>query len=146
VWCATASRSGLSAASPELAGIAADDVRALQTVVEGTARADRRSEAGSNPRLPCRREQAVEMTLAAIAIAAGMRVDALARIPLSYPTYAGILTCMAADASSRLDPTAGRTINRTAATAQRVIEQVPRRGHDRRRRRRPREKPTLVSR
>ncbi len=37
-------------------------------------------------------ERAVEIAqVAAIAIAAGMRVDELARIPLSFPTYAGIL-------------------------------------------------------
>ena len=37
-------------------------------------------------------ERAVEITqVAAIAIAARMRVDDLAHIPLSFPTYAGIL-------------------------------------------------------
>ena len=37
-------------------------------------------------------ERAVDIVqVAAIAIAAGMRVDELARVPLSFPTYAGIL-------------------------------------------------------
>ena len=37
-------------------------------------------------------ERAVEITqVAAIAMAAGMRVDDLAQVPLSFPTYAGIL-------------------------------------------------------
>ena len=37
-------------------------------------------------------ERAVDIVQAvSIAIAAGMRVDELARIPLSFPTYAGIL-------------------------------------------------------
>jgi pyruvate/2-oxoglutarate dehydrogenase complex dihydrolipoamide dehydrogenase (E3) component len=49
-------------------------------------------------------ERAVEITqLAAIAIAAGMRVDELARIPLSYPTYAGILARLAASAARELN-------------------------------------------
>lgn len=49
-------------------------------------------------------ERAVEITqLAAIAIAAGMRVDDLARIPLSYPTYAGILARLAASATRELN-------------------------------------------
>ena len=49
-------------------------------------------------------ERAVEITqLAAIAIAAGMRVDDLARIPLSYPTYAGILARLAASAARELN-------------------------------------------
>ncbi len=49
-------------------------------------------------------ERAVEITqLAAIAIAAGMRVDDLARIPLSFPTYAGILARLAASATRELN-------------------------------------------
>lgn len=49
-------------------------------------------------------ERAVEITqLAAIAIAAGMRVDTLARVPLSFPTYAGILGRVAASASRELN-------------------------------------------
>ena len=49
-------------------------------------------------------ERAVEITqLAAIAIAAGMRVDELARVPLSYPTYAGILARVAAGTAHQLN-------------------------------------------
>src|SRR5262249_58679817 len=48
-------------------------------------------------------ERAVEITqLAAIAIAARMRVDDLARIPLSFPTYTGILGRAAAIAARQL--------------------------------------------
>ena len=53
-------------------------------------------------------ERAVEIAqVAAIAIAAGMRVDELARIPLSFPTYAGILARVAAGAARQLNPKAG---------------------------------------
>jgi hypothetical protein len=46
----------------------------------------------------------VEITqVAAIAIAARMRVDDLARIPLSFPTYAGILARVAASAARELN-------------------------------------------
>jgi pyruvate/2-oxoglutarate dehydrogenase complex dihydrolipoamide dehydrogenase (E3) component len=46
-------------------------------------------------------ERAVDIAeVAAIALAAGMRVDDLARIPLSYPTYAGILVSGAVKAST----------------------------------------------
>ena len=49
-------------------------------------------------------ERAIEITqLAAIAIAAGMRVDELARVPLSFPTYAGILGRVAASATRQLN-------------------------------------------
>jgi len=49
-------------------------------------------------------ERAVEITqLAAIAIAAGMQVDHLAQIPLSFPTYAGILGRVAASAARQLN-------------------------------------------
>ena len=49
-------------------------------------------------------ERAVEITqLAAIAIAAKMRVDDLAHIPLSFPTYAGILARVAASAARELN-------------------------------------------
>src|SRR5262245_11232697 len=49
-------------------------------------------------------ERAVEITqVAAIAIAAGMRVDDLARVPLSFPTYAGILGRVAASTSRQLN-------------------------------------------
>jgi dihydrolipoamide dehydrogenase len=48
-------------------------------------------------------ERAVDIVqVAAIAIAAGMRVDELAQVPLSFPTYAGILTLAAASAASQL--------------------------------------------
>ena len=49
-------------------------------------------------------ERAIEITqVAAIAIAAGMRVDELARVPLSFPTYAGILGRAAASATRQLN-------------------------------------------
>jgi pyruvate/2-oxoglutarate dehydrogenase complex dihydrolipoamide dehydrogenase (E3) component len=49
-------------------------------------------------------ERAVEITqVAAIAIAGGMRVDDLAQIPLSFPTYAGILGRVAASAARQLN-------------------------------------------
>ncbi len=49
-------------------------------------------------------ERAVEIAqVAAIAIAAKMRVDDLARIPLSFPTYAGILARVAASAARELN-------------------------------------------
>lgn len=49
-------------------------------------------------------ERAVEITqVAAIAIATGMRVDALAQVPLSFPTYAGILGRLAASATRQLN-------------------------------------------
>ena len=53
-------------------------------------------------------ERAVEIAqVAAIAIAAGMRVDQLARVPLSFPTYAGILARVAASVARQLNPKAG---------------------------------------
>jgi pyruvate/2-oxoglutarate dehydrogenase complex dihydrolipoamide dehydrogenase (E3) component len=49
-------------------------------------------------------ERAVEITqVAAIAISRGMRVDELAHIPLSFPTYAGILARVAASAARKLN-------------------------------------------
>jgi pyruvate/2-oxoglutarate dehydrogenase complex dihydrolipoamide dehydrogenase (E3) component len=49
-------------------------------------------------------EQAVEITqVAAIAMAGGMRVEDVARVPLSYPTYTEILALAAADAARQLD-------------------------------------------
>ena len=49
-------------------------------------------------------ERAVEITqVAAIVIAAGMRVDGLAQVPLSFPTYAGILGRVAASATRQLN-------------------------------------------
>ena len=49
-------------------------------------------------------ERAVEITqVAAIAMTAGMRVDELARVPLSFPTYAGILGRVAASLTRQLN-------------------------------------------
>lgn len=49
-------------------------------------------------------ERAVELTqVAAVAMAGGMRVDELARVPLSFPTYAGVLGRVAAQATHRLN-------------------------------------------
>jgi len=49
-------------------------------------------------------ERAVEITqVAAIAMAAGMRVDDLAQVPLSFPTYTGILGRAAASAARQLN-------------------------------------------
>jgi dihydrolipoamide dehydrogenase len=49
-------------------------------------------------------ERAVEITqVASIAIAGGMRVDDLAQVPLSFPTYAGILVRVAAKAAQELN-------------------------------------------
>lgn len=49
-------------------------------------------------------ERAVEITqVAAIAMAAGMRVDDLAQVPLSFPTYTGILGRGAASAARQLN-------------------------------------------
>ena len=49
-------------------------------------------------------ERAVEITqVAAIAMSAGMRVDELAQVPLSFPTYTGILGRVAASATRQLN-------------------------------------------
>src|SRR5204862_1062615 len=49
-------------------------------------------------------ERAVEITqVAAIAVTAGMRVDELAHVPLSFPTYAGILSRVAASVTRQLN-------------------------------------------
>jgi len=49
-------------------------------------------------------ERAVEIIqLAAIAIAAGMQVDDLAHVPLSFPTYAGVLGRVSASAARQLN-------------------------------------------
>jgi dihydrolipoamide dehydrogenase len=49
-------------------------------------------------------ERAVEITqVAAVGMAAGMRVDDLAQVPLSFPTYAGVLGRVAAQATRRLN-------------------------------------------
>ena len=48
-------------------------------------------------------DRAVEIVqAAAIAMAAGMRVDELARIPLSFPTYIGVFGRVAASAARQL--------------------------------------------
>ena len=53
-------------------------------------------------------ERAVDIVeVAAIAIAAGMRVDELARVPLAFPTYAGILVNGAASAARQLNLNVG---------------------------------------
>jgi dihydrolipoamide dehydrogenase len=49
-------------------------------------------------------ERAVELTqVAAVAMAGGMRVDDLAQVPLSFPTYAGVLGRVAAQATRELN-------------------------------------------
>ena len=49
-------------------------------------------------------ERAVEITqVAAVAMAAGMRVEELAHLPLSFPTYAGILRRVAASVTRQLN-------------------------------------------
>ena len=49
-------------------------------------------------------ERAVELTqVAAVAMAGRMRVDDLAEVPLSFPTYAGVLGRVAAQAARRLN-------------------------------------------
>ena len=49
-------------------------------------------------------ERAVEITqVAAVAMAGGMRVDDLAQVPLSFPTYAGVLGRVAASATRQLN-------------------------------------------
>jgi len=49
-------------------------------------------------------ERAIDITqAAAIAIAAGMRVDEVARVPLSFPTYTGIFGRAAASATRQLN-------------------------------------------
>jgi dihydrolipoamide dehydrogenase len=58
-------------------------------------------------------ERAVEIVqVVAIAIAAGLRVDNLAKIPLSFPTYAGILVRAAYRAAQQIYPEfSGRTLD-----------------------------------
>ncbi len=49
-------------------------------------------------------ERAVELTqVAAVAMAAGMTVDSLAQVPLSFPTYAGVLARVAATVTRQLN-------------------------------------------
>ncbi len=55
-------------------------------------------------------ERAVEIAqVASIVVAAGMKVSELARVPLSFPTYAGILGRVAADAAREVEPSSGRS-------------------------------------
>jgi len=57
-------------------------------------------------------ERAVDIVeVAAIAIAAGMRVDDLAQIPLAYPTYGGILARAAIMAAGQLGLSVGWQAN-----------------------------------
>jgi pyruvate/2-oxoglutarate dehydrogenase complex dihydrolipoamide dehydrogenase (E3) component len=59
-------------------------------------------------------ERAVEIAqLASIVIAAEMRVDNLARVPLSFPTYAGVLGRLAASATRQLNLTANWQANQS---------------------------------
>jgi pyruvate/2-oxoglutarate dehydrogenase complex dihydrolipoamide dehydrogenase (E3) component len=58
-------------------------------------------------------EHAVEITqTAAIAIAAGMRIDDFAHLPLSFPTYTGILGRAAAAVTRQLNLQSGRQTRR----------------------------------
>jgi dihydrolipoamide dehydrogenase len=67
-------------------------------------------------------ERAVDITqVAAIAMTAGMRVDELAGVPLSFPTYAGILTLVAADAARRLNLARGCQADRAAFPGQPAV-------------------------
>ena len=59
----------------------------------------------SGVRLRIRRASANHGAVAAVAIAAGMRVDDLARVPLSFPTYAGALGRVAAKVTRQLNLT-----------------------------------------
>jgi dihydrolipoamide dehydrogenase len=57
-------------------------------------------------------ERAVEIAqVVSIVIAAGMKVDELARVPLSFPTYAGILGRLAASISRELNLAVGWQAN-----------------------------------
>jgi len=54
-------------------------------------------------------ERAVDIAeAAALAMAGGMRVDDVARVPLAYPTYAAVLGRAAASAARQLNPKIGR--------------------------------------
>ena len=64
-------------------------------------------------------ERAVEITqVAAIVIACGMRVDELAHIPLSFPTYAGILARVAGSAARKLNLKGDRQTNQAQSSWQ----------------------------
>jgi pyruvate/2-oxoglutarate dehydrogenase complex dihydrolipoamide dehydrogenase (E3) component len=61
-------------------------------------------------------ERAVDIAqVAAITIAAGMRVDELAKIPFAYPTYAGVLAQAAVSAARQLDLDVGWQRHRAGA-------------------------------
>jgi dihydrolipoamide dehydrogenase len=61
-------------------------------------------------------ERAVEIAqVVSIVIAAGMRVDDLARVPLSFPTYAGILGRLAASATRQLNLAVNWQANQVAS-------------------------------
>ena len=69
-------------------------------------------------------ERAVEIAqVATIAIAAGMRVDDLAHIPLSFPTYAGILAHVAASATRELNLKVGWQAHQAESTWHRVLKE-----------------------
>lgn len=58
-------------------------------------------------------ERAVEIAqVASVAMAASMRVDELALVPLSFPTYAGILGRVAASLTRRLNLELGQNVHR----------------------------------
>ena len=64
-------------------------------------------------------ERAVDiMQVAAVAMAAGMRVDELARVALSFPTYAGILSRVATSAGHQLNLTLGWQAHQAESTRQ----------------------------
>jgi pyruvate/2-oxoglutarate dehydrogenase complex dihydrolipoamide dehydrogenase (E3) component len=70
-------------------------------------------------------ERAVEITqVAAIAIAARMRVDDLPRIPLSFPTYAGTLARVAASAARELNLKVSWQAHQAESTGHVLREQV----------------------
>jgi dihydrolipoamide dehydrogenase len=73
-------------------------------------------------------ERAVDIVeVAAIAIAAGMRVDDVARIPLAYPTHAVVLVRAAVDAAHELNLDLGWQADREATIkiASRAGDQAP---------------------
>ena len=73
-------------------------------------------------------ERAVDIAeVAAIAIAGGMRVDELARVPLAYPTYAVVLVRAAVNAARELNLSLGWQAHEetTAQTAFRAAERAP---------------------
>jgi dihydrolipoamide dehydrogenase len=71
-------------------------------------------------------ERAVDIVeVAAVAIAAGMRVDDLARIPLAYPTHAVVLVRAAVDAARELNLKLGWQADREVEIASRAADQTP---------------------